>query len=402
MTTLDLSLILTAVILMTIYRWLFRVLPRERWQFLATIPIRKLPSDYWRGINLTLYGFFTALAGVISCATFLALTSAINVASSIALLLILAVLAACLPAAKLIARIVEKNPHGFTVGGASFVGIILAPFLLLAADALSEKFYGASLPAIAILAAISIAYVAGEGIGRLACLSFGCCYGKPVTQAPLWIQRACAHAPHRYSGKTKKICFAGNMENVSVIPIQSATCVAFTLLALTSISLFFHNQFTAALLVSLLGSQGWRLGSEVLRADFRGGKRKEAHSGEIEQENGGQDETRFSIYQIMTVVASIYIVGALYWLMPTEQNITAIAQQSLNALWQPEVIVSLQAIGLIMFFYSGTSTITRARIQFSMAPDWQQQTELGSQNFGTTTCVTTGVTTGVTTRVTTG
>lgn len=380
MTTLDFSLILTAVILMTIYQWLFRVLPRERWQFLATIPVHKLTSNDWRGVNLTLYGFFTALAGVISCATFLALTSAVNVASSIALLLILAVLAVCLPAAKLIARFVEKNPHGFTVGGASFTGIILAPFLLLAADSLSQDIYGTSLPAVAILAAISIAYVAGEGIGRLACLSFGCCYGKPVTQAPRWIQRACTHAPHRYSGKTKKICFAGNMENVSVIPVQSATCIAFTLLALVSISLFFHNQFTPALLLSLLGSQGWRLGSEALRADFRGGKHKKADNRKNEGKYERLGETHFSIYQIMAIVASIYTVGALYWLMPTEHNITAVAQQSFHALWQPEVIVSLQAIGLIMFFYSGTSTITRARIQFSMAPDWQEQTEQDIQN----------------------
>lgn len=367
MTTFDLSLMITAAALMAIYQRLFRILPRERWQFLATIPISKLPGNAWRGANLTLYGFFTALAGVISCATFITLTSAINVATSIALLLILAVLAACLPAAKLIARFVEKNPHGFTVAGASFTGIILAPFLLLSADHISQEIYGVALPSVAILAAISIAYVAGEGIGRLGCLSFGCCYGKPISQAPHWIQRACAHTPHRYSGKTKKICFAGKMENVNVIPVQSATCVVFTLLALISIGLFFHNHFSEALLLSLIGSQGWRLGSETLRADHLGEK--------LGKKNGGASGKRISTYQIMTILASIYIIGALHWLMPPEQNITAVAHQGVSALWRPEVIVSLQTIGLVMFFYSGTSTITRARIQFSMVPNWQRQTE---------------------------
>lgn len=375
MTAFDLSLMVTAVTLMGLYQWLFRILPRERWQFLATIPTSKISKNDWRGINLTLYGFFTALAGVISCAIFIALTGAVNVATGIALLLILAVLAVCLPAAKLIARFVENNPHGFTVGGASFTGIILAPFLLLAADYISKEIYGLALPTVAILAAISIAYVAGEGIGRLGCLSFGCCYGKPLSLAPRWIQHACAHTPHRYSGKTKKICFAGKMENVDVIPVQSATCVVFTLLALISIGLFFHNHFSEALLLSLIGSQAWRLSSETLRADYRGGNLIENISEELKKEIGGTNGKRISIYQIMTILASIYIVGALRWLIPPEQNITAIAHQGVSALWQPEVILSLQAIGLIMFLYSGTSTITRARIQFSMAPNWQQQTE---------------------------
>lgn len=372
MTTLDLSLIITAAILLAIYQWLFRVLPRERWQFLASIPISKTINNQWRGINLTLYGLFTALAGVISCAIFIALTASVHVATGIALLLILSVLAICLPAAKLIARYVEKNPHGFTVGGASFTGIILAPLLSLAANSLSQKIYGAPLPITAILAAISIAYVAGEGIGRLGCLSFGCCYGKPMSQAPRWIRHACAHAPHRYKGTTKKICFAGKMENVAVIPVQPATCIIFTALALVSTSLFFHNHFNEALLLSLIGSQSWRLGSETLRADYRG----EKLGGHAEEGHNGK---RISVYQLMTILASIYIVGALHWLIPAEQNIAAAAQQGLSTLWQVDVILSLQAIGLIMFFYSGTSTITQARIQFTMAESWQQEIEQTSK-----------------------
>ena len=33
-----------------------------------------------------------------------------------------------------------------------------------------------------VLAALAIGYILGEGLGRLACLSFGCCYGKPLDQ----------------------------------------------------------------------------------------------------------------------------------------------------------------------------------------------------------------------------
>lgn len=356
MTSVDAGLLLIAACLFASYQWLFRILPKEKFQFLAVIPLKKNTDETWSGLNLTQYGFFTALAGLISCATFLFLAGSASVSPTACLLLILAVLAVCLPAAKIIATIVEKNPHGFTVGGASFTGILLAPLFLWVADSVNQSINGEGLPTLAILAAISISYVIGEGIGRLACLSFGCCYGKPLSQAPNWLQSGCRHWPHAYQGKTKKISFAGNMEGVNVVPIQAATCVIYTALALICISLFFHNQFDSALLISLLGSQAWRLWSETLRADYRGGSK------------------HLSVYQIMTLIASLYIIAATSF-MPSGVAVSASAELGLTTLWQADVIIALQGIALAMFIFSGTSTITTSQISFALVPNWQAQTD---------------------------
>lgn len=365
MNAVDTFLLVTMLALLLAYQWLFRLLPRERWQFLATVPWRKQANGQWHGRNLTLYGFFSALAGGIACAIFLFLATSAGTSTGIALLAVLAMLLACLPAAKWIAAKVEKNPHGFTVGGASFVGILLAPWLLQACDALTQAISGDSLPVTALLAAMSIAYVLGEGIGRLACLSFGCCYGKPVHLAAPWLQRCCALSDHRYLGHTRKAAFAGRLEGVRVVPVQSATCVVYTLLALGSTSLFFHQQHATALLLSLLGSQCWRLASEQWRADFRG------------------THKYLSPYQWMSIAACVYIV-AISALLPPHHTTTD-AALGIAALWQPEVIITLQVLTLAIFFYTGSSTITEAHIRFDLVPDWKAREGLEKSATVTTT-----------------
>lgn len=351
MDAVDTFLLATMLVLLLVYQWLFRLLPRERWQFLATVPWRKQANGQWLGRNLTLYGLFSAVAGGIACTTFLFLATSAGMPTGIALLTMLATLLACLPAAKWIAAKVEKNPHGFTVGGASFVGILLSPWLLQACDAIAKAVFGVNIPVMSLLAAMSIAYVLGEGIGRLACLSFGCCYGKPVHLAAPWLQRCCALSDHRYIGHTRKASFAGELEGVRVVPVQSATCVVYTLLAVGSTSLFFHQQHTTALLLSLLGSQCWRLVSEQWRADFRG------------------THKYLSPYQWMSVLACVYIVAVSAWL--PQDNTTTDVAPGISALWQPEVIITLQIITLAIFFYTGSSTITEAHIRFDLVPDWK-------------------------------
>jgi len=344
----DIALTVIAAALLALYQWLFRILPRERWQVLAVIPVRR-QGGHWHGSNLTYYGLITGIAGSTGAALFLFLSAATGVDPITAVGILLGLLALCLPAAKLIARLVEKNPHGFTVGGASFVGVMVAPPLLAL---INNSLLPDSIPVIALLAAIAIAYTLGEGIGRLACLSFGCCYGKPVQQTAPWIQRQCQHWPHRYQGKLKKIAFAGNMEGVAVIPVQALSCVVLTLLALAATSLFLHGWHGGALLLSLVGSQLWRLWSETLRADYRGG------SAEV------------STYQVMAMISCVYI-SAVVLLMPDTTATATDVGLGLAALWQPGTLLLLQGIGAGMFLYTGTSTITRARLQMQLADDWQ-------------------------------
>ena len=157
--------------------WGVRSLHREEWQFLASVSTTRRSDGSWEGINLTYYGLFNALAHVFSAIFLLVLTGAVGVPTADALLILLMLMVVCLPASRLIAELVEKKKNTFTVGGAAFAGIVLAPgavwlYYRLAGD----PSFGLVTP---VLAAMSIAYAVGEGVGRLACISFGCCYGKP-------------------------------------------------------------------------------------------------------------------------------------------------------------------------------------------------------------------------------
>lgn len=69
------------------------------------------------------------------------------------------------------------------------------------------------------LAALSIAYVLGEGIGRLACISFGCSYGNPVDQIRGWIWRFSLRHHSVFVGQTKEIVFASGLEGEPVAPV---------------------------------------------------------------------------------------------------------------------------------------------------------------------------------------
>jgi len=157
-----------------------------------------------------------------------------------------------------------------------------------------------------------------------------------------------------FIGKTKKIAFAGEMEAVKVIPIQAVTCVVYTALALACSALFFHRQFALAFALSLVGSQLWRVYSETLRADYRGGSRL------------------FSVYQMMALLAALYGI-AISLALPDHAGLSPDLAVGLGALWSPGVILSLQVITVAMFFFSGTSTITTGELRFGLAADWRSQ-----------------------------
>ena len=64
------------------------------------------------------------------------------------------------------------------------------------------------MPMLETMGAIFIAYAFGEGIGRLACISFGCCYGKPLSECNPLIERIFQRWNFAFQGKTKKIAYA--------------------------------------------------------------------------------------------------------------------------------------------------------------------------------------------------
>ncbi|MDT8441926.1 MAG: prolipoprotein diacylglyceryl transferase [Desulfuromonadales bacterium] len=322
--------------------WGVRSLPVERWQFLAALPTARDPRDeHWCGINLTWYGFLSANAYLLAIMLFLVLTAAAGVPLEATLLFCGGLLALCVPASRLVARLIEKKAHTFTVGGAVFIGLLAAPWLM----GLLRSWLGHEFAGLPVLAALAIAYALGEGLGRLACLSFGCCYGRPLDDCPPLLQRLFARRAVRFFGTTKKIAYAGGLEGVPVLPVQALTALLYTATSLCSTALFLGGQFLAAFCLCLIVTQLWRVGSEWLRADFRGHGRA------------------LTAYQWMGLTALPYSLLALLLLpagLPVEPRLAV----GLQALWQPGLLLTLQALWLLLFLFTGRSEVTGARLSF--------------------------------------
>src|SRR5215510_5627568 len=114
----------------TLFYWAFRNLPAEHWHIIAAVPFKRREDGTWHGINLTYYGFFNASACVFSCSTILMLMGSVKVPLAASLSITCLLLLVCFPAAKIVARLVERKRWTFTIGGASFVGILLLPWII--------------------------------------------------------------------------------------------------------------------------------------------------------------------------------------------------------------------------------------------------------------------------------
>ena len=125
--TFVLGLAITCAMLML---WACKTLPAEKWQILAAIPIVKDETGQWRGVNLTYYGLLTANAVVAATALMFILMTALGAPVYGTIAIVVMELALCLPAAKIVARLVEKKESTFTVAGACFVGLVTAPWAI--------------------------------------------------------------------------------------------------------------------------------------------------------------------------------------------------------------------------------------------------------------------------------
>lgn len=326
--------------------WGFKHLPRERWQMLAVIPKTKGAGDQWQGINLTYYGFFLATSQVLAVILLLTLLGAARISLAGALLVTALMLTVCYPAARLVAILVEKKRHTFTIGGAAFVGILLAPWCILLAERLINEFTDCTLPMLPVLAAIATAYTLGEGLGRLGCISFGCCYGRPLADCHPLVRRLFSRMAFIFAGPTKKAIYEGGLAGRPLVPIQAITCIIYCLTAIAGSFLFLRGHFTAALLLCTGTTQIWRILSETLRADFRG-------------------IARISAYQKMGGLAVVYvfllarIVHSPYPTMP-------VIGQGVGLLWHPGIIIGLQIFWLLAFLFFGRSTVTTSTLSFQL------------------------------------
>jgi len=326
--------------------WGFRNLPAERWQMLAVVPRRKHDAHSWQGTNLTYYGFFIATSQLLSLTLLLILLGSMKISLAGTLLATGMVFAVSMPAARTVAILVEKKRHTFTIGGASFVGMIFAPLCIIAAREMLIGFTECYLPLFPVMAAMAIAYTLGEGLGRLGCLSFGCCYGKPLKECSPLVQKLFTTTATVFHGPTKKVEYEGRLCGEPLVPVQAITSVIFSMTALGTAWLFLTGHFAPALFICIMVTQTWRFVSETLRADFRG-------FGKI------------SAYQKMSGLAVVYIAGIS--LIPQTDILSQPAiLKGIGQLWHPGVILGLQLAWLVFFFYFGRSTVTSSLVSFSL------------------------------------
>lgn len=347
----ELTVLAIGLILAPYLRWGFTTLVGERWQFFATIPTHKDDDGRWHGINLTFYGLLSANAYVIALAIFVLLAGAAGVSAGAALLTLTLMLLVCVPASRYVAWLVERKWHSFTVGGAFFAGVVAAPGVIWLVNRLIVNTglpSATPVPVLPTLAAMAIAYAFGEGLGRLSCISFGCCYGKPVDEAPPWIAKRFKTWNFTFFGDTRKVAYAGGLQGVKLIPVQAITSLTYTLIGLATAWLYLRGQVEVAVMAALIVTQVWRFASEMMRADYRGGG-------------------KISAYQIMALVA-IGLAAVYAVLAPTNDAVFAISD-GLTALWNPGVVLALIAIWVVIFAYMGRSTVTEATLQVRVRPD---------------------------------
>ena len=342
--TLTLGLLSASLLL-----WGVIVLPRERWQIIASAPLEKVGSDSWRGLNLTWYGALSATAYQVAAVVFLALMGSVGISTFSATILTVGMLLLCVPASRLIALAVEKKAHTFTVGGAAFTGLILLYPLIHLINAAVAPLFGKAIPFVPALAALAVAYAFGEGLGRLACISFGCCYGKPLTDCSPTVRRLFRHWTFTYYGATRKAVYAGNLEGVPLLPIQAVTSAIYLITAVTGFYLYLSLRFAAAALLTLTITQGWRVISEQFRADYRG-------------------EGAFSAYQVMGVIG-VAVAALMVALTPATAGLTADITGGLTRLWTPGMLLALQGLWVVIFLYTGRSSVTGAQLTFHLHAD---------------------------------
>lgn len=343
----ELFLLLLLVCFAAILLWGFRVLPGEKWQILATLPVRRNSNGEWQGLNLTWYGLLTANAYLVAVAMLVLLLGTIGIPLGVILLTATCLLAVCVPASKLVARIVEGKAHTFTVGGAVFVGLLAAPWLI---EILNRLPGTTRLPVLPAMAAIAIAYAFGEGLGRLACISFGCCYGKPLSQCRPIIRGIFRHWSFAFVGATKKIAYASGLEGERVVPVQGITAILYVLTGLAGVELFLNGHFGGAFVLATLVTQGWRICSETIRSDYRGGQ-------------------GFSVYQKMALLAIPYSLIVALGYYNTTHAVLPELKQGLDLFWQPAPLIFFQLLWLTLFWYTGRSSVTGATLSFHVHHD---------------------------------
>ena len=336
-----------AALMGALFVWGFKTLPQERWQMIAAVPVAKDRHGEWRGMNLTFYGLFSATGCVFGIGLALLLLASVRVSTLVAVILVAGLVLLCLPASRLVAAIVEKKSNTYTIAGAAFVAAMLLPPLVW----FGAKFlagWGLTLYVIPTLAAAAIAYALAEAVGRLACMSFGCCYGIPLRDAPPRLAKVFRRCNTVFQGETKKAAYASHLQDEPLVPVQALTSVVFTLSGLGGLVFFLMQHWRLAVLVPVIGTWGWRTIAENLRADHRG-------------------HTRISVYQVMSLIALAYLAGAAL-LLPSSGPAPDLTL-GLSELAKLPVFLVLQSLWVLLFLFYGRSQVTASVLSFHVVTE---------------------------------
>lgn len=337
------------VILAAVYApflwWANKTLPGERWQILASIPSHKNHnvSGHWHGSNITFYGFLLASGGLLGIVTFSLLLAGIGIDFDTIFPLAGGIMLLSTLSSKLVARIVEKKKNTLTVAGGATVGLYLMPLAIWTYN----RFMGSGegeIPILTVMAALSAGYIIGEGVGRLACISFGCCYGRPLEELSPLMQQVFSRLSCAYEGETKKIVYASGYGGRKILPIQAITSFIYVNTGLVGIYLFLEGYFSQSFALTALISMSWRIFSEKFRADYRG-------------------EGKLTVYQRLGIVNIIFCLF-LIKLLPIPMSLSVDLHKGFSALWNPATLLFFQAVWITLFLYTGLSKITGSTLSF--------------------------------------
>jgi hypothetical protein len=325
-----------------VYTTAFRILPDEKWQVFASVPLKKTGDTTWHGVNITYYGIISATGYVIALSVFMIMMTSAGITPKTLLILSICILVMFIPSAKIMAYIVEKKKHTITIGGAVFVMIISAPWIAAGVNSASGYINAGRAEEGVFIAAMITSYAFGEGFGRLACISFGCCYGRPVREMPVLFRKMFSRFNFVYTGRTKKVSYHDHMDGVETVPVQAVTAVLYTASGLAGLFLFLKGHYYFSFFLSLAITQLWRFTSEFLRADFRGG-------GII------------SAYQVMSLLTIPYYTGYVM-ITGISDSPAPVLLTGLKFMWNPGIILLLLVMWIGGLMYTGISSVTASEI----------------------------------------
>ncbi|MCX7987914.1 MAG: prolipoprotein diacylglyceryl transferase [Thermodesulfovibrio sp.] len=309
---------------------------KDDFQFLATIPYRRSENGTYQGINLTFYGLITAISCLLSTFLFISLLKIINFPEIGTYLILTLILVVGIPSSKILATIIEGRKNTLTIGGAVFIsGLISLPITWLVLTYLDLSLDKFLLP---IITAISISYAFGEGIGRLACLSFGCCYGKPIDSFSFL--KNIDFLMVKFSCETKKAVYDGKYKEIPLLNTQALTSIVYIILAISSLLLYLFSYIKLALILSLSLTQLFRFFVEFLRDDFRGNR-------------------KVSVYQVFAIILFLYgiTIASIF-------NVKYDIEFTKPIYYKSHDWMILFVVFILTFLNSGISKVTESNIKF--------------------------------------